>query len=84
MKHHIDKARESLGDLAGLSAKTEAAEKRILEAAQQRLEAVQTEIKRSRKGVEFGPDKAQERYLALIKERGQLQSVIARSEEALQ
>lgn len=83
MKHHINKARTQLGELAGLAHKTEAAERRILAAASQRLEAVQAEIERARPGVEAGPDSAQDRYLELVAERGQLEQVIARAREAL-
>ena len=79
----MDKARAHLGDLGALATKTEAAERRILAAAQKRLAAVQTQIERARPGIEAGPDSAQDRYLDLVTERGQLELVIARAREAL-
>lgn len=83
MKAHIERARHSLGELGSLSAKTEAAERRILERAQQRRDDVQAEIDRCRPGVEAAPESSQDRYLALIKERGVLDTVIARAVSVL-
>lgn len=78
-----DKAKAQLGNLSALAAKTEAAERRILESAQNRLEEVQAQIDRARPGVESAPEAAQDRYLELVRERGQLQQVIARAQQAL-
>lgn len=83
MKHHIDRARTHLGELAALAQKTEAAERRILAAAEQRLEAVQAEIEKARPGVEAADDAAQDRYLELVTERGKLHTVIAKARQAL-
>ena len=83
MKAHIERAQQSLGELGALSAKTEAAERRILERAEQRREEVQAAIDRARTGVECAPDSSQDRYLALIEERGRLDTVISRAREAL-
>ena len=82
MKAHIDKTRASLGELAGLAAKTDAAERRILENAERRLADVQRELD-GIKGAEFGTADQQEHYSDLIKERGQLQLVIAKAREVL-
>lgn len=82
MKHHIEKTRSSLGELAGLSAKTEVAEKRILEAAEKRLQAVQAELGKF-SNVESAPEDEQDRYMDLIAERGQLHMVIEKARKAL-
>jgi len=83
MKRHISNTRAQLGDLQGLAAKTEADERRILAQSEARLERVVAMIERQRPGVEAAPDAAQDRYTALIQERAQLQSVIAKSRAAL-
>ncbi len=83
MKHHIDKARSTLGELGGLTAKTEAAERKILSSAESRLEDVQKAIARAQAGAESSPESEQDRYIALVEERGQLNIVIAKSKKAL-
>lgn len=83
MKQHIARTRSALSDLHGLAAKTEADERRILERARSRLDEVNAMIERQRPGVEAAPDAAQDRYLSLVQERGQLQMVIAKAEVAL-
>lgn len=83
MKAHIKKLHNQLGDLAGLSAKTEAAERNILAAAEKRLATVQAAIERAAAGIEAAPDDAQQRYLDLLAERGQLHTVIAKAKQAL-
>ena len=83
MKRHIAKTREQLGELASLASKTEADERRILERAQARLDQVNAMIERQRPGVEAAPDAAQDRYLSLVEERGQIQMVIAKARQAL-
>ncbi len=83
MKAHIEKARASIGDLGALADKTEAAERRILSAAKERLDAVQADIESLRPGLEAAADSQQDRYLELIEERGKLNTVIARAEKAL-
>lgn len=83
MSAHIEKARDQIGELAGLANKTEASEKRILEAAEKRLVEVQAAIEEARPGVEAASDDKQDQYLDLINERGQLNTVIAKSKAAL-
>lgn len=83
MRRHIENARRDLGELHGLAARTEAAEHRILEQAVRRHGEVVAAIERARPGVEGAPDAAQQRYLDLVSERGQLEVVIARAREAL-
>lgn len=83
MKKHIDRTRKSLGELHGLTAKTERAEHRILEQAQRRHAEVLAAIERARPGVDAAPEAAQDRYMDLVKERGQLETVIAKARAAL-
>ena len=83
MKRHIDNTRAHLGELHGLAAKTEAAERRILERAEARLEEVSAAIERQRPGVEAASDSSQDRYLSLVEERGQLEIVIAKAKKIL-
>ena len=61
----------------------EAAERRILDSAEKRLATVQAMIDRQRPGVEGAPDGAQDRYMDLIAERGQLNQVVAKARQAL-
>lgn len=82
MKKHIENTRSHLGELAVLSAQTEASERRILKSAQHRLDVVNAQIDRSG-GVEAAPDRGQDRYTDLIKERARLHLVIARAQSAL-
>lgn len=84
MKHHINKARSTLGELGSLASKTEQAERKILESAELRLDDVQSQIERLRAGIEIAPQSDQDRYAALIAERGQLNIVIAKAKAALQ
>ena len=83
MKRHISNTRAQLGELHDLAAKTEADERRILERAEARLDEVVAMLERQRPGVEAAPDAAQDRYLALVQERAQLQTVIAKAHAAL-
>lgn len=83
MKRHIEKTRAHLGELGKLSAKTEAAERRILERASARLDEVNASLERLRPGVEAAPERSQDRYVKLVEERGQLQTVIAKARAAL-
>jgi hypothetical protein len=83
VKRHIENTRAHLGELHGLAAKTEAAERRILERATARLDEVNAAIERLRPGVETAPGASQDRYLSLITERGQLATVIAKARQAL-
>lgn len=83
MKKHIANTRAHLGELHGLAAKTEAAERRILQSAEERLDAVNASLERLRPGVEAAPDASQDRYLSLVEERGQLHTVIAKARQVL-
>ncbi len=83
MIEHADKTKANLADLATLASRTEAAERKILERAQARLEEVQSAIEKSRPGVESSSEDAQDRYLSLIAERGQLNTVISKARAAL-
>lgn len=80
MKQHITNTRDNLGELAQLSARTDAAERNILRAAQSRLDEVQAMIQRATPGVESAPARSQDRYLELVKERAQLRLIIARAQ----
>jgi hypothetical protein len=80
---HIDAARRRLGHLAGLAAKTEAAEKQILASAQSRLEAVDRDLNRLRPRAVVDDD-AGEQFETLTRERGQLQNIIAQSNMVLE
>jgi hypothetical protein len=79
----MGKSRNMLTELGGLAAKTDHSEHAILAAAEKRLAAIAPLIERSRIGVEHASEAAQNRYTDLIKERGQLQIVIAKSRAAL-
>lgn len=83
MKSHIEKTQSYLGELAGLQAKTARAEQAILDASIARLDTVQAQIKRAEAGIEGANDAAQDRYLALIEERGKLNMVIAKAHKNL-
>lgn len=83
MSRHASRVRSQLGDLQKLAGATEASERRILANAEKRLTDVNAQIERQRPGVEGASDAAQDRYLALVQERGQLQMIIAKAREAL-
>lgn len=83
MKRHMDRARQGLGELGALSSKTEAAERRILASAEHRHAELVAQIERARPGVEAASDAAQQRYLDLVTERGQVEVVIAKARAAL-
>lgn len=80
---HIDKTKTNLGELGSLASKTEAAERRILEMAEQRLDEVQKSLDRMQAGADSAPEEEQDRLVQLTAERGQLHQVIARSKQAL-
>lgn len=80
MKQHLTNTRNQLGELATLSARTDAAEQNILRAAEQRLTEVEAMIKRALPGIEAAPDRAQDRYMDLVKERAQLRLIIAKAQ----
>jgi hypothetical protein len=77
LEHH-KAIQNRLVKLASLGAKTDATEAKILEAAQHRLESVESQIKQTRPRAILD-DKAGERYQALVLERGRLNLVIAQA-----
>jgi hypothetical protein len=83
MKRHISNTREHLGELDSMAKQTEASERGILQRAEARLEQVDAMIERQRPGVEAAPDASQDRYVALVEERGRLHVVIAKARQAL-
>lgn len=83
MKRHIQNTRTRLGELASLAAKTEADERRILSSATRRLGEVIAMIERQRPGLELASNAAQNRYVDLVKERGQLEMIISKAKHAL-
>ena len=78
---HIDAARSRLGDLSGLAARTHAAELRILEEAERRREAVQSDLDKLKPRA-IGDTSAGDEYQRLLVERGQLDIIIAKAREA--
>lgn len=80
---HIAAARQRLIHLAGLAAKTEASERRILSAAEHRREEVRGELERLRPRA-VADRAAGDRYQELTAELGQLEAVIARAHQALE
>ncbi|WP_159711447.1 hypothetical protein [Geminicoccus flavidas] len=78
-----DDLRRQLADLAGLQAKTDAAERQILSSAQQRLGTVNAMLKLAEPGARQGDPNAQAQYQALVLERGELSIVIAKARQAL-
>ena len=83
MKRHIDKYRGDLSDLHGMAAKTEAAERNILAAAEKRHAAVVAEIDHLQPGVEGGSPEVHDKYLELVSERGQLEIVLSKARAIL-
>lgn len=79
----MEKARQGLGELGMLADKTEKAERRILEAAEKRLDEVSGLIERAQPSAQSADDAGQQRYLDLVAERGQLNIVIANARQAL-
>jgi len=80
MQTNIETTTRHLGELAAMAHQTAAAEKRILDVAVKRLADVQSHIAGLRATAITG---AGETYMALVKERGQLNQVIARARAVL-
>jgi 4-diphosphocytidyl-2C-methyl-D-erythritol kinase len=80
MQSHIDDTHRNLGQLAAMAQQTEAAERKILARATERLDEVQSEL---RKGAEDALTGGGDKYMALVQERGQLQQVIAQARQVL-
>lgn len=83
MKQHIETTRRQLGELATMSAQTEAMERKILERAQQQLAKIEGEIDQARADAMAGNDEAKQRYTHMIEERGRLHHVIAQANQVL-
>lgn len=79
---HIAAAKTRLAHLAELSARTEATERRILAAAEERLATVAADLDSLRPRVTLD-DNAARAYQDLTLERGRLEMVIAQSRRAL-
>lgn len=82
LSKHIAGARKRLGHLQGLAAQTEAAERKILAAAEHRMESVLADLKTLRPRVMTDPA-AGDRYSELVMERGHLAQVIAQARQEL-
>lgn len=80
---HIAGARRRLTHLAGLADRTAAAERRILDAANDRRSAVDVDLGKLRPQVDLD-DSAADRYQSLTLERGRLDTVIARARQVLE
>lgn len=82
MKQQIDNTRRQLGELSALSAKTDAAERKILDAAQKRREWVVGQIAELRPRALLESE-AGEQYQSLVEERAKLDIVIAQAQRQL-
>lgn len=83
MKQHIETTRRQLGELATMSAQTEAMERKILARAEEKLTEVEKGIKEARPRALVPGAKEAETYQELILERGRLHQVIAQAKQAL-
>ena len=79
---HIEAARKRTAHAGALLHASDQAERRILDAAHERLERVQADMDAWRGRVMLDPDAAAKHDAALV-ERGQLNQVIARAHAAL-
>lgn len=77
MKQHIENTRRQLGELGAMSAKTEAAERRILADAEKMLADVSAKIEAAR-------SKDPDEYMRMVEERGRLQQIIAQARNVLE
>lgn len=77
MKQHIENTRRQLGELGAMSAKTEAAERRILADAEKMLADVSAKIEAAR-------SKDTDEYMRMVEERGRLQQIIAQARNVLE
>lgn len=78
-----DDLRAGLAELAGLQQRTDAAERKILASAEQRLGSVNAMLRLAAPKAKAGNPDAVAEYQALVLERGQLNIVIARSRATL-
>lgn len=82
LTEHLGAARKRVLHLHGLAAKTDAAERRILEGATARLGIVRTELAKLRSRALLD-DAAGDSYAALTQEAGTLETTIAESRRQL-
>lgn len=82
MQQAAENARRQLGELSELSAKSDAAERKILEAAEKRQEWVSGQIAELRPRALL-ENEASDRYQALVEERAKLDIVIAQAKRHL-
>lgn len=80
MQAHIDDTHRKLGELSVMAQQTEAAERKILARATQRLDEVQAELRKVQGEALVGGGTG---YMELVQERGQLQQVIAQARQHL-
>lgn len=80
----LGNTRRQLGELAAMSAQTEAMERRIMERAQQQLAIVERSINTARSESMCGGKEKQDRYMELVLEQGRLQQVIAQARAVLE
>lgn len=83
MTEHIKNTRHQLGELAAMSAQTEAMERKILARAQEQLKKIEAGLDKARVDALAGDDEARSRYTHQIEERGRLQAVISQAEAVL-
>jgi hypothetical protein len=82
LEKHIAGTKSRLAQLAGLAARTEAAERRIAGAAEDRRAALCADLDKLRPRVHLDPGAA-EQYQALVLERGQIDTVLANARRVL-
>lgn len=82
MNEHMETARRQLGELGAMAAKTEAAERDILERAEKRLTEVEGGLDELRQQA-LSSDEAGQAYTDAIEERGRLHQVIAQARQTL-
>jgi hypothetical protein len=82
LTEHISGARKRLAHLSGLADKSEQAERAIRDAAQKRLAAVETDMRKLQPRV-VTDDDAGKQFAALLTEKGQLMIVIAKARQVL-
>lgn len=78
LERHIAAAKAGLAQLAGLSARTAASERAIMEAAEHRLAAVNADLDKLRPRVSVDAGAADD-YEALTLEFGRLQTIIGQA-----
>lgn len=75
-----DEHAKLLASLSGLADKTERAERKIMDKASRRIDAINARLETLRGTIEI---RGESEYLALVKERGELSRVIAMAQKNL-